>query len=656
MPSRRPPSFELRPVADVTVGPTGFAASGREPWLEIQPVAAFRKGSVVEIGYSAGPSDRVARPVLQFRARDGRTWNALLPAASEGAGFWRGRVPPETVEIRVSPTDAPGPFRFAIESLRILTPREMMRLRIANPRRGIFATGARMVQLREEADLNLRFLLERAETQNFETWRARRRRPAPPQAQLPASVIVVVHDAVSPEALARTCDSLLAQTHSNWRLRLDQPSAPAAEWTSAQADARIASAGRGADADYAIFLSAGDRLAPHALAAFIAAFVSNPSWRIVYSDDARYERARLTAQPHFKPDWSPTRQAYAPYVGRAAMLRADLMQRYVEADAGAPQALVDAALADAPPDSIGHVARILLEAADAASITPRRSRKERPAAPTGRRVTIVIPSRDKIQLLARCLDSIFARTRYADYDVLVVDNGSVEPRTLATLEKYKRAQAHFDVAPNPMPFNFSALCNFGAARAKGDVLVFLNNDTVVLQPRWIEHMLEFASQPDIGAVGCKLLYPTGRVQHAGVVLGMGGVAGHFGEGLGRRAAGWLGGSLGPHETSAVTAACLMIEKGKFEAIGGFDAEHLPVDLNDIDLCLRLNAKGWRTICDCRVMLAHHQSASRGGSKLRLQKVYRREREYFLRTWGAAIRSDPFFNPNLSLYDREPKLG
>jgi len=103
----------------------------------------------------------VARPVLQFRARDGRTWNAVLPAASEGAGFWRGRVPPETVEIRVSPTDAPGPFRFAIESLRILSPREMMRLRIANPRRGIFATGARMVQLREEADLNLRFVRTR---------------------------------------------------------------------------------------------------------------------------------------------------------------------------------------------------------------------------------------------------------------------------------------------------------------------------------------------------------------------------------------------------------------------------------------------------------------------------------------------------------------
>ena len=137
---------------------------------------------------------------------------------------------------------------------------------------------------------------------------------------------------------------------------------------------------------------------------------------------------------------------------------------------------------------------------------------------------------------------------------------------------------------------------------------------------------------------------------------MGGVAGHFGEGIGRRALGWLGGSLGPHETSAVTAACLMVERAKFEAVGGFDADNLPVDLNDIDLCLRLNAHGWRTICDCRTMLAHRQSASRGSGALRLQRVYRKEREFFLTRWGAAIRNDPFFNANLSLYDREPKLA
>ncbi|MCC0006094.1 MAG: glycosyltransferase family 2 protein [Methylobacteriaceae bacterium] len=194
------------------------------------------------------------------------------------------------------------------------------------------------------------------------------------------------------------------------------------------------------------------------------------------------------------------------------------------------------------------------------------------------------------------------------------------------------------------------------ARARGDTIVFLNNDTVVLQPHWLARMLEFAAESDVGAVGCKLLFPTGRVQHAGVVLGMGGVAGHFDAGIGRRAHGWLGGSLGPHETSAVTAACLMVERSKFEAVGGFDADNLPVDLNDIDLCLRLNARGWRTICDCRTMLAHRQSASRGGGALRLQRVYRKEREIFLARWGAAIRNDPFFNPNLSLYDHEPKLG
>lgn len=661
MPPVRSTPFELRPVAGTAVADGCFVATGPQPWLEIRPVAAFRKGAAIEIGYAAGLSDRVTRPILQFRARDGRVWNALMPAPSEGAGFWRGRVPPETVEVRVCPTDVPGPFEFTIESLRILSPREMMRLRVANPRRGLFATGARMVQLRDEADLNLRFVLERAETQNFESWRRRRRRSVATARATADLVTIVISAAADAAPLARSCMTLLAQGHARWRMVLSDPSHEALDWARAHDDPRISGASSIepdsiADGGFVMCLRAGDRLAPHALDAFLAAFARRPERQIVYSDDARFGPASVTAEPHFKPDWSPTRQAWAPYVGRAALMRADVVRPLLERAFPTPQALVDAALAAADSGAVGHVARVLVETADSAEIAPRENRRAAPARAAATKITIIIPTRDKIRLLARCLDTLFAKTRNQNYDVLVIDNGSVEPATLSRLEKYRREQPRFDVVANPMPFNFSALCNFGAARAKGDTLVFLNNDTVVLQPRWLEHMLEFATKPDIGAVGCKLLYPTGRVQHAGVVLGMGGVAGHFGEGLGRRARGWLGGSLAPHEASAVTAACMMVERAKFEAVGGFDAVNLPVDLNDVDLCLRLNARGWRTICDCRVMLAHYQSASRGGNTMRLQKVYRAEREYFTRTWSAAIRNDPFFNPNLSLYDREPRLG
>ena len=156
------------------------------------------------------------------------------------------------------------------------------------------------------------------------------------------------------------------------------------------------------------------------------------------------------------------------------------------------------------------------------------------------------------------------------------------------------------------------------------------------------------------AVGAKLLFPDRRVQHAGVVLGMGGVAGHFGAGLSEDAPGWWGRNLHPHEVSAVTGACLMVAREKFEAAGKFDAVNLPVDLNDVDLCLRLLEMGLRNIFQSQALLLHRQSASRGGG-LRLQRVHAQERRHFSARWRNLIRDDPCFNPGLSLYAREERL-
>jgi GT2 family glycosyltransferase len=218
----------------------------------------------------------------------------------------------------------------------------------------------------------------------------------------------------------------------------------------------------------------------------------------------------------------------------------------------------------------------------------------------------------------------------------------------------QKADKRLKVLRQAGAFNFSALSNAGAAACTGEYLVFLNNDTQIVTPDWIERLLYFAMDPDVGAVGAKLLYPNGRIQHVGVALGMGGVAGHFGAGLDRDAAGWLCRNLVPHEVSAVTGACMMVARGKFEAAGRFDAENLPVDLNDVDLCLRLGSHGWRTICHSQVVLIHRQSASRGGA-FRLQQVYEKERSYFLDQWRAVIRDDPYFHPSLSLYAYEEML-
>jgi GT2 family glycosyltransferase len=212
------------------------------------------------------------------------------------------------------------------------------------------------------------------------------------------------------------------------------------------------------------------------------------------------------------------------------------------------------------------------------------------------------------------------------------------------------------VLPRPGPFNFAALCNSGAALGSQAMLVFLNDDTAVRSPDWLSRLGVAAARPEIGAVGAKLLYPDHHVQHAGASLGIGETAGHFGAGAAEADEGWAGRHRVSHEVSAVTGACLALERRKFDAIGGFDSEHLPIELNDIDLCLRLNERGWKTICLSEVSLFHEESASRGGAKFRLLKVHQKERAYFTQRWSRIVRDDPFFHPGFSLFRRQQALS
>jgi GT2 family glycosyltransferase len=209
------------------------------------------------------------------------------------------------------------------------------------------------------------------------------------------------------------------------------------------------------------------------------------------------------------------------------------------------------------------------------------------------------------------------------------------------------------VVAAPGPFNFSTLCNRGAELAQGRVLVFLNNDTEAMRPDWLANLMSWALRPDVGAVGAKLLYPSGRLQHAGLVLGLGGYAAHID--IGREGAykGYLDRLRVPHEVSAVTGACLAVEKSKFDAIGGFDAERFPVELGDIDLCLRLAQRGWKTVFTPDAVLKHHESATRGRSNV--AKRYAKERQHFRASWKDAVLDDPCFHPALSLTARRTSL-
>jgi GT2 family glycosyltransferase len=262
-------------------------------------------------------------------------------------------------------------------------------------------------------------------------------------------------------------------------------------------------------------------------------------------------------------------------------------------------------------------------------------------------VSIIIPTRDRWSLLRQCLRSIEEKTSYSRYEVIVLDNDSVDPETLkglsAVAEKWR-------VYTYPGAFNFSALNNFGAAQARGEYFVFLNNDSQVIEPDWLTAMLEQAQRPEVGAVGARLHYPDGRIQHAGLVLGVGGVAEHAFKGLPGNALTYFAFADVVRNVSAVTAACMMVPRRAFEEVSGFD-ERLHVALNDVDLCLRLRQRGYLIIYTPLALLYHHESGTRG----RLHPP--KDEELVWAVWGNLIlKGDPYYNPNLTLSRPDWSLG
>ncbi len=400
----------------------------------------------------------------------------------------------------------------------------------------------------------------------------------------------------------------------------------------------------------------------HAFACAIEHAARHPAQHVFYADEIeRDEQGGLL--PRLKPDWSPLLQAARPYVGRAVFARVDFVRgRSLEprsddlsAAIGAPDAL--------PAEAIGHLRRMLLTAtgeAEGFASPPLAPAEPDPCWPAPAAVppsaSIIIPTRDRGDLLDRCVQSIFAAHSEAEYRIVIVDNGSVTPATQAVLARL-RGDERVTVLSQAGPFNFAGLCNAGAAAGQQPILVFLNDDTRIHSPDWLLRLSAAATRPDIGAVGRETALPRWSPSACRGIARDRRDGGPF-----RRRSRSRGGPAGSaatqsvHETSAVTGACLAVERRKFEAVGGFDSANLPVELNDVDLCLRLAEKGWKSICLSQVSLFHEESASRGGAKFRLLKVHHEERAHFVRRWRTVIRDDPFFHPAFSLFKRQPALG
>ncbi|NOQ65526.1 MAG: glycosyltransferase, partial [Methyloprofundus sp.] len=266
-------------------------------------------------------------------------------------------------------------------------------------------------------------------------------------------------------------------------------------------------------------------------------------------------------------------------------------------------------------------------------------------------VSIIIPTRNGYDLLSRCVSSIFAKTTYTNYELIIVDNGSDEVLSLRYLSHLQQ-DPRVTILCDDSPFNYSALNNKAVAQAKGEVIALLNNDLEVISEDWLTEMLSHVLHKEVGAVGAKLYYPDNSIQHAGVIVGLGGVAGHSHKHALRDSAGYRGRLLVVQNLSAVTAACLLVRKEVFTAVGGLDEHNLSIAFNDVDLCLRIQEHGFRNVWTPYAELYHYESASRGYEDTpEKQARFNGEIAYMQQRWGESLQVDPDYSPNLTV-DRE----
>lgn len=425
--------------------------------------------------------------------------------------------------------------------------------------------------------------------------------------------------------------------------------------------------------EFVCFLDHDDLLHPHALEAYAEKFEDD--YDVIYSDEDKVEDVtRARVEPFYKPDWSPEYLRGVMYIGHLLCVRHELARR-VRFDCAfdGVQDFEFMLRVSETGAKIGHVSQILYHwRKTAGSIASKGDAKEKigelqeravnaqlnrlrlPAravqshlphrleiVPLPRthfpKISIVIPTKDAPDLLGRCLTSLFEITSYPAFEVLLIDNSTSDEDALRIMQQFPARTISF-----PDPFNFSGANNEAARSATGEFLVFLNNDTETIQSDWLERLLYYAEQNDVGAAGGLLLYPDRTVQHAGVVLGMRGTADHVMRGFPADVDGYAGSLVCVREVSAVTAACMMIRKSVFDEIRGFN-EHFFTIYQDLDLCLRLRERGLRIIHVPQASALHHESVSR---KTYYDVV---DRMLLLDQWEPLIDSgDPYYNKNLDL--------
>ncbi len=441
-----------------------------------------------------------------------------------------------------------------------------------------------------------------------------------------------------------------------------------------------------ATGEFLCFLDHDDLLAPHALAYVCEAINQSPQADVFYSDEDKIDEAGRRGHPFFKPDWSPDTILSLNYICHLFVIKRDLAEAIGKlnpaCDGGQDYDFVLRATEKA--NEIRHIPRILyhwrVSAGSTAStidnksyavtaarlalqshidrnsvqmriapgLTPGRWRARYPI-PPATKVSIIIASGGKAEVLKTNLESIFEKTVYWDFEVLIADNskGTVIEKLVSDYQGQKRKIRYFDWRDKP--FNFSAINNAAARTCDSPVLLFLNDDTSVIEPNWLEAMLELAMRPEVGAVGAKLLYPTGGIQHAGVVMGIYDNCGHAFKALDGAVPHYFDFSDVIRNVSAVTGACLMTRENVFWQVGGFDETQFAVAFNDVDLCLKIGQAGYRVLYTPHAVLYHHEAFSKTSKDL----IPHPDEVAAMRSkWSTVIGHDPYYSPNLTRNDED----
>ncbi len=516
--------------------------------------------------------------------------------------------------------------------------------------------------------------------------------------------------------LNEAVQSVVDQSYTNWQLCISDDGSSSSDtvdaiknWAKAEkrinavfgdGDAGIAintnSALARATGDYCVFFDHDDLLADNALFEIATSVVQHPKLKLIYSDEDKVDSTGVRIDPHFKPDWNPDLLLSQNYICHLVALKRTLIQQLGGLRAGFEGAqdhdLLLRVMEVVSADEVKHIPKVLYHwrmtpestaasaqaknystdsgvaaVADYLSKVSASATVEQGKYPNTYhvswglpedipKVSIIIPTRDRLDILSQCIGSVLQRTDYPDYEIIVVDNESVEPATHEYFEQLK-AQDNINILKYDGVFNYSAINNFAVGHARGDVITMMNNDIEVINEGWLREMVSHAIRPDVGCVGAKLLYKNNMVQHAGVILGIGGVAGHAHKYFDAESAGYFSRLHLTQNLSAVTAACLTVEKKIYQQAGGFNESHLKVAFNDVDFCLRVGSLQLRNVWSPYALLYHHESVSRGHENTQEKKTrFNSEANYMQEQWGELLSSDPAYNRNLTLVREDFSLA